>query len=424
MDRKLLCQSMLISVKKCLESEDFLNEFREPNRFMRRRILSMENMVNFLIFHPKRTLDASWESFRKKFKAQIKLPLISKQALSKARAGIKPELFREFFTLTVTRYYGHTKRRKKWIERYHLFAIDGSDFEVPSSKGNFEEFGKNSDKKRPDLFWSMAKSSILYDLSDDIIVDAIIDKQISHERDLAMQHLARLSDLGIQSDGVVIFDRGYYSSDMYAECHNTGCKCLMRLRKCMNFCKLPGNDIISKVIAPDGTKLPCRILKVTLSTGETEYLITDIMDDDITCDMFRDLYFERWNIESKYLELKEHSKIEEFTGKTPRAVRQDFYISMFLANIAAIYKAAADELIAANAKSKNRYKYQAKRTFIIGMVKEDVSEMLMTGISLVKIEELIESASKKKSQIKPGRSYPRRRNTRARKHYNNRKTTF
>jgi hypothetical protein len=64
----------------------------------------------------------------------------------------------------------------------------------------------------------------------------------------------------------------------------------------MNFCKLPGNDIISKVIAPDGTKLPCRILKVTLSTGETEYLITDIMDDDITCDMFRDLYFERWGV--------------------------------------------------------------------------------------------------------------------------------
>lgn len=92
--------------------------------------------------------------------------------------------------------------------------------------------------------------------------------------------------------------------------------------------------------------------------------------------------------------------------------------------IAAIYKAAADELIAANAKSKNRYKYQAKRTFIIGMVKEDVPEMLMTGISLIKIEELIESASKKKSQIKPGRSYPRRRNTRARKHYDNRKATF
>jgi hypothetical protein len=97
---------------------------------------------------------------------------------------------------------------------------------------------------------------------------------------------------------------------------------------------------------------------------------------------------------------------------------------LFLTNITAILKAAADELIAARAKSKNKYKYQAKRTFIIGMVKEDVPEMLMTGINPVKIEELIESASKKKSQIKPGRSYPRKRKRRARKHYNNRKATF
>ncbi|MBR0410468.1 MAG: IS4 family transposase [Eubacterium sp.] len=303
MDRKLLCQSMLISVKKCLESEDFLNEFREPNRFVRRRILSMKDVINFLIFHPKKTLDTSWEAFRKKYKPQKMLPIISKQALSKARAGIKPELFRELFDLTVTKYYAHTRGRKKWMERYHLFAIDGSDFEVPSSKGNFEEFGKNSDKKRPGLLWSMAKSSVLYDISGDIIVDAIIDKQRSHERDLAMRHLARLSDLGIQSDGVVIFDRGYYSADMFAECHNTGSKSLMRLRKCMKFCQLPGDDVFSNVIAPDGTKIPCRILKATLPTGETEYLITDIMDEDITCDMFRDLYFERWKVESKYLEL-------------------------------------------------------------------------------------------------------------------------
>jgi hypothetical protein len=263
-----------------------MEKFRKPNRFVRRRILSMPDVAKFLIFHTKKTLDYSWEVFRKKYMPKKKLPIVSKQALSKARAGINPALFWEFFNLTVTRYYAHIKGRMKWIERYHLFAIDGSDFEVPSSEGTFEEFGKNSDRKNPDYSWSMGKTSILYGIFDDIIVDAIIDEQRSHERDLAMQHLARLSDLGLHSDSVVIFDRGYYSADMYAECHNTGCKCLMRLRKCMKFCELPGDDVISKVIAPDGTKIPCRILKVTLSTGETEYLITDIMDDDITPDMF------------------------------------------------------------------------------------------------------------------------------------------
>ena len=117
MDRKLLCQSILISVKNQLESEDFVNEFREPNRFVRKRILSMKDVINFLIFHPKKTLDASWESFRKKFKIQLNLPVVSRQAISSARTGIKPELFKDFFDLAVTRYYAHTKKREKWMGR-------------------------------------------------------------------------------------------------------------------------------------------------------------------------------------------------------------------------------------------------------------------------------------------------------------------
>ena len=97
---------------------------------------------------------------------------------------------------------------------------------------------------------------------------------------------------------------------------------------------------------------------------------------------------------------------------------------MLLANLAGLIKSAADEKIAANVKSKNRFKYQARRTYIIGRVKEVVPEMLMKGVSLVKINELIESASRKKSQIQPGRSFKRKRKTRARKHYDNRKATF
>ena len=423
MTRNLIFESILNSIKKSLDSESFMQEFRKPNRFIRRRLLRMKDVAQYLIFHKKTSHDISWNSFRSKFE-EFKIPDVSKQAICKARDGISYLLFQEFFNLSVERFYYLYKKRKKWIERYHLFAIDGSDFEVPSSEETFEEFGKNFDPKKPDLFWSMAKTSMLYDVSEDIIVDAVIDKQASHERDMAMKHLARMADLDITPNAVVIYDRGYYSSDMFMECHNTGCKCLMRLRKCMKFCKLPGDDVIASVLAPDGSKIPCRVLKVELSTGEIEYLITDIMDEDITCDDFRDLYFERWKIETKYEELKERSKIEEFTGKKPCSVRQDFYISMLLANLAGLIKSAADVKIAANARSTNRFKYQARRTYIIGRVKEVVPEMLMKGVSLVKIDELIESASKKKSQIQPGRSYTRRKKKRARKHYDNRKATF
>ena len=45
-----------------------------------------------------------------------------------------------------------------------------------------------------------------------------------------------------------------------------------------------------------------------------EYLITDLTDPSISSGMLYNLYFERWNIETKYRELKEWWELEEFTG--------------------------------------------------------------------------------------------------------------
>ena len=134
----------------------------------------------------------------------------------------------------------------------------------------------------------------------------------------------------------------------------------MRLKSTSNLCRLAGSDELTVVKAPDGTPMECRVLKVTLKTGETEYLITNVLDYWIAPNCFRDLYFERWKIESKYLELKEQWKIEEFTGTGTLAVLQDFYISMLHANLASIAKNGADEVIQTTSGSEKPLQIQGK----------------------------------------------------------------
>lgn len=414
---------LIDNIRKMVQSEEFLDEFRVHNHFVRKGRISMQNMVTFLLFHSKLALDNKLDVFREMY-PDLGFPDVSKQALSKARYGIKFELFKALFDTSARFYYEHVSDRKLWRDRYHLFAIDGSDQEVPSSKSTFAEFGKQCDKKNPKLFWSMALSSILYDVFEDIIVDAAIEKQFYSEREMSLRHLARLCDLGLNVNSIVIFDRGYYSKDIFLEWVNAGCKVLMRLKQPNSLCDLKGKDVITSLKYEDGTEIKCRVLQYKLNTGETEYLITNVMDKDITSEMFGELYFYRWKIESKYLEIKEQWKIEEFTGNGALSVKQDFYITMMHSNLASIIKHKADQIIAETTNPLNKYCYQARKTYIICKIQRHFVKWLVASFTQEEIDELIHNASKKRSQIQSNRSNERKRRTRARKHYNNRKSTF
>lgn len=376
MQHNELLHELLNNFNYLLHSDGFLEDYRVANHFVRRSALLMEKMVKFLLYSPKTSLSNKLEQLRENL-PDLDFPSVSKQALSKARYGIRYELFQEFFEHSANFYYEHIMERKLWNDRYHIFAIDGSTHEVPSSKSTFKEFGKQSDQKNPDLYWSMALASVLYDVLEDVIVDAAIEKQFYSEREMSLRHLARLFVLGLENDSIVIFDRGYYSAEIYQEWVTAGCKVLMRLKKPNRLCSLDGDDVLDHVNAPDGTKIDCRVIKYTLSSGEIEYLIT--------------------------------------------AVRQDFYIVMLQANLASLIKHQADEIISSSAKSESKYIYAANRIFIIGKVCRNLLRWITIQISQSQLDEIVLEASKKRSQVRPSRSCKRKRRTRARKHYNNRK---
>lgn len=70
-----------------------------------------------------------------------------------------------------------------------------------------------------------------------------------------------------------------------------------------------------------------RIVQVELSTGEIEYLVTNILDPNITPEMLKKLYHKRWKIESKYYELKEHWELEQLWRSPLRKAAPSYLFS-------------------------------------------------------------------------------------------------
>ncbi len=88
--------------------------------------------------------------------------------------------------------------------------------------------------------------------------------------------------------------------------------------------------------------LTVRFVRVRLSTGEWEVLVTSLLDAARypTAD-FLELYGLRWGLETFYGLLKTRLGLENFSGIGAEAVRQDFHAAVYLTGLEAILTAEA-----------------------------------------------------------------------------------
>ena len=98
---------------------------------------------------------------------------------------------------------------------------------------------------------------------------------------------------------------------------------------------------------------------------------------------------------------------------------------MLLSNLSSLIKNQADEEIEISAKSSNKYRYQAKRAFIIGFMKRLLPKILCTISTIDEINRLYSEAVRNRSQIMPGRTFKRnKKKAKGRTHFNNQKVSF
>lgn len=426
MDALSIAKDILIYIQKLFESPEFIEAHRCPGHFVRKRKLSILHVIIYLFYTTKQAMHLNTSNIRIDL-PELNFPKVTKQAVSKARQGILPSLFKELFGFSVERFYKSIKTLRKWKKHYNIFAVDGSRLNLPNSKSNFENFGKMFSMQNPGRMWTAALCSTIYDVCNDIIVQGFIRPYLASERHAAFDHCKELEDLNLFNDSILIFDRGYFSDWLFRYFADKGYLCVMRIKDSLNIAKqCTGDSILT--LQGDSKKgtadITVRVIAVKLDGGEIEYLATTLFDPSFTPEDFKELYFLRWPIESKYNELKNRLLIEEFSGATSISIEQEFYLNLLFTNLAAMIKSSADAEIRRAENPKNKYRYQANRSFIIGKLKKLVPIIIASDSGISVLDDIFELACINKSQIQPGRKCPRNKRAKykERKHFNNRKT--
>ncbi|MDR2295885.1 MAG: IS4 family transposase [Clostridiales Family XIII bacterium] len=403
MTKKRLAAKGMFTTRHELDDATTVGRFKtKASAFTRNRKMGFAKIVLCLLNFMKKSLTIEIERFHDFTGGQG--PAMSKQAFSKARQNIDPELFRHLLRKATVEPFMEPDVAERH-KGYRVFAIDGTDIEIEPTKENLKYYGtKGSDTA------CRAKASFLCEVIDGVIIDAIIGNN-GNERTLAEEHIEYFSRFATEKD-LIVFDRGYPGKKLIADLFDRNIKFLMRLQKSfdMNIDKDERNDFYADM-KHKGSTYRLRVIKFLLESGEEETLITNLEPEDFGTEDFKELYFMRWAIETKYNLLKNCLLIEHFTGKTRTSIEQDFYAAAYLSNMAAFVQSDADHVIAEeDSHKKLKHKRQVNRQLLIGMLKDKFILMTLCDNADVRnamLDSIMEKLVRYKTDIRPGRHYPR-----------------
>ena len=305
--------------------------------FTRKRNMPLTELVAFLLQRSTNGLDIKLDKWFSEWMQEDSIP-VSRQAVSKARQLLPHEIFHDFLRLSAEKFVSNTISKKRW-NGYQIYAIDGTDLQIPTTEETLNEFGKI--KSRYGTQIAGASASLLYDVLNDVIIDGVICSYKTSERKMAKTLLENTVFRNNKENSIVVFDRGYPSYEFLGYLFDNNIKFVIRVKEQMS--RYRNTDMEDgEVYRKCGNK--CRTLRtiqLELENGSKEYLITNLTKE-ISHDSFKELYFLRWGIEGKYKEIKSRFELENFSGKKSICIKQDFYINLFLANICSLLKQEID----------------------------------------------------------------------------------
>ena len=421
---------------KNIEKEDYKNNSKA---FTRERKMGFKDFVWYLIMQKGRTTSMELDEYLKHKNGTYEIS-ISKQAFSKQRQNLKPQIFIDIYKDYLEDFYHNYPEEVKTYKGYKVCAIDGSLFEIPNTKELREEY-KTQKNSSGDRESARARVSGIYDVENGFMVDALIKDCGEGEKELAKKNIENAGKILDLERCIIIFDRGYPGIDLIWYLEKLKIKYIFRLQTKMyekekslmkkedDWVELNvAGDRIKKITDEDIKKelrskktIKVRMSKVKLDTGEIEYLMSNISEDIISAKEMKETYFKRWQIEIGYDILKNKLHLENFTGKTKITIEQDFYAQIYTFNVLQDIKNTNTRRIQEKHLNRNlKYKYKVNINILAGWLKNILIAVMFTedGEEQEKLYNIIvKKAEQNLIAIKPNRSNVRKPNTSGRNKY-------
>lgn len=391
--------------------------------FSRKRKLGFSQTIFFILCMEAQSLKKEILKF---FNFNADAP--SASALCQQRAKIKTSAFY---------YLMHSLDAsfpKKTYKGHAIIACDGSDISIPMEQGKGGDYACRKRKNQKDYFQMHVNA--MYDLINRRYLDIINEPRgKSNER----QAFIEMSERQNPEPGTIfVMDRGYEGYGLIGAIHSKNMFYVIRAKDCSNGGLVKSFDVphsgeydktFSRIFTFRNNEtvlshpeiyhrihrsksitfldkdnpyyqMSIRILRIKVSPGTYECIITNLPSDQFTPEEIKKIYKMRWGIETSFRELKYaigmsclHSKKEEY-------IIQEILARVILYNFC--------EIITTNVtitQKERKYTYQINYTMAIFLCRKFLS--MSDDVFHADIEELI---SEELLPVRPGRKYKRRLN--------------
>jgi hypothetical protein len=387
--------------------------------FTRERKLGFERLVLLLINFFKRSYSIEIAEFYNWITPEGSP--VSKSAFCQQRMKIKDLFFDCLNQLLVQSFYTHHDHSIKRWHGMRMIAVDGTTVYLIDNEDVISHFGTQKGHSNVPMGQALSAFDVL---------NGITIKAGMYPIKMGEQKIARHWLPGYDPDMLLIYDRGYpgFTSIFLHENKEQPQPFLMRCRldftrEIKAFVSSNSLDTISVFratkqasedlyqqgfIVPLGATIRVRLVKVILDNGTIEVLVTNLFDNDqYPQDVFKELYFKRWGIETNYNTIKSKLQLEAFSGQKVITIMQDFHITFFLSNLQQIIgKPVEYELATLN--NKKKYQYKVNKNIAFGIMKNRIIDLFMSH-DPDKILTLLQGLFIRYLEpVRPNRKYPHR----------------
>lgn len=419
-----------------IQSKEFIEICRDgkASSFTRNRVFTLERLIVLIML-----LSTSYQREINRFcklliKGDYNIRQATAGALTQARAKLNSKAFKRLNTLAVENYYQGADYYK-W-EGFRLLAVDGSVLNLPFSQSIIEEFGSESYVQKASGQKSMARCSLLYDVKNQVTLDAQIAGYKVSEKALLKKHLEN-----IERGDLVLADRGYASSTIVHWLSGQGADyCIRFVDYKMNAIKQFLNSdeqdkeieiyVNEKTRQKDGLEkvnspIKMRVVKIELESGQIELLGTSLLNKKkYNKSILKKLYYLRWGVEEAFKMLKSRIGLEHWSGKTARSIYQDFYAKTFMMTLCATLSHPIEQKVRQEYKKEktgNKYDQKINRTDAMSETKDNIIKIFLQKTNQHIIDIMDEIVIASRTVIRPNRKSNRLKVVKKRKPLNYKK---
>jgi hypothetical protein len=364
-----------IFLEKAVENRSVY--FSSPKDFTRTRKLDYCGVALTLVNLPRKSLSVELEEALERLGSQHHG--YTKSAFSHARSKLQSCFFKDWYEHQNQVFY-RCGDYQTW-NGFKLMGIDGSRGYLPNTPRVVAEFGTQDNQHGK---YPMCQYLFGHDLLNNLCLYSDLSEVNKSETAMLLPWLDQFSP-----DMLCIYDRLFVSTML----------CYLHIKKQIPFvmrCKLTHNQVVKDFVASQASDeivafnftakaiaqlkqlgykvsqketVTVRLVRVILDSGETEVLVTSLIDQDLyPPQVFKSLYGKRWGVETAIGCLKNQLQLEIVSGQTPLAIKQDFFASIFTYNLQSMLIHSVQPQVE-QINQERQHNYQVNRNVSLGILK-------------------------------------------------------